>query len=188
MSAQIRPSRPSRFSAFKAIILCLLAGLFSTAFAEDWDGSTSKPSSKEIDGVEYYVITNPSELAWFAYQVNEKGESKINAILGNDIHFMDDDSLTSNIPSSTIGKSSANPYDGIFDGAGYTIYGLYSKGSIFGYTGENFILRNFSVKKSNVVTWVALNYGVIENSIEENDGAKQIDGFAYTNYGTIRNC
>ncbi len=188
MTTQTRPSCFRRFSAFKAIILCLLAGLFSTAFAEDWDGSTSKPSSKEIDGVEYYVITNPSELAWFAYQVNEKGESKINAILGNDIHFMDDDSLTSNIPSSTIGKSSANPYDGIFDGAGYTIYGLYSKGSIFGYTGENFILRNFSVKKSNVVTWVALNYGVIENSIEENDGAKQIAGFAYTNYGTIRNC
>lgn len=158
------------------------------AFAEDWDGSTSKPSSKEIDGVEYYVITSPSELAWFAYQVNEKGESKINAILGNDIHFMDNDSLTSKISSSTIGASNSSVYDGIFDGAGFTIFGLFSNGAIFGYTGENFILRNFSVKKSNVVTWVALNYGVIENSIEENDGAKQIAGFAYTNYGSIKNC
>ena len=117
MTTQTRPFRPSRFSAFKAIILCLLAGLFSTAFAEDWDGSTSKPSSKEIDGVEYYVITSPNELAWFAYQVNEKGESKINAILGNDIHFMDDDSLTSKISLSTIGISNTNVYDGIFDGA-----------------------------------------------------------------------
>lgn len=188
MTTQTRPSCFRRFSAFKAIILCLLAGLFSTAFAEDWDGSTSKPSSKEIDGVEYYVITNPSELAWFAYQVNEKGESKINAILGNNIHFMDNDSLTSKIASSTIGVSNSNIYDGVFDGAGYIIYGLYSKGAIFGYTGENFILKNFSVKKSDIVTFVALNYGVIENCVEENDGAKQVAGFAYTNYGTIRNC
>lgn len=170
----------------KYCITFLLITVFS--FARNWDGSTLEPTTKEIEGVEYYVITTPSELAWFAYQVNEKNESKINAILGNDIHFMDDDSLTSNIPSSTIGKSSANPYDGIFDGAGYTIYGLYSKGSIFGYTGENFVLKNFSVKKSDVVTFVALNYGVIENCVEENDGAKQVAGFAYTNYGTIRNC
>ena len=187
MATQIRPSHPSRISAFKAIILCLLAGLFSTAFAEDWDGSTSKPSSKEIDGVEYYVITNPSELAWFAYQVNEKGENKINAILGNDIHFMDDDSLTSKISLSTIGISNTNVYDGIFDGAGYTIYGLYSKGAIFGYTGENFVLKNFSVKKSDIVTWVARNYGTIEKCNEDNDGAKQIAGFAYLNYGIIKN-
>jgi hypothetical protein len=188
MTTQTRPSYFRRFSAFKAIILCLLAGLFSTAFAEDWDGSTSKPSSREIDGVEYYVITSPSELAWFAYQVNEKGESKINAILGNDIHFMDNDSLTSKIASSTIGVSNSNIYDGVFDGAGYIIYGLYSKGAIFGYTGENFVLKNFSVKKSDIVTWVALNHGLIENSIEGNDGAKQVAGFAYTNYGTIKNC
>ena len=180
-------TRLCRFSAFKAIILCLLAGLFSTAFAEDWDGSTSKPSSKEIDGVEYYVITSPNELAWFAYQVNEKGESKINAILGNDIHFMDDDSLTSKISLSTIGISNTNVYDGIFDGAGYTIYGLYSKGAIFGYTGENFVLKNFSVKKSDIVTWVARNYGTIEKCNEDNDGAKQIAGFAYLNYGIIKN-
>lgn len=167
-----------------------IAFLFSAffAFADDWDGSTSKPTSKEIDGVPYYVITSPSELAWFAYQVNEKGMSHINAVLGNDIHFMDDDSLTSKIASSTIGVSNSYVYDGVFDGAGYTIYGLFSEGAIFGYTGENFVLKNFSVKKSNVVTWVALNHGLIENSIEENDGAKQVAGFAYTNYGTIKNC
>lgn len=118
MTTQIRPSRPSRFSAFKAIILCLLAGLFSTAFAEDWDGSTSKPSSREIDGVEYYVITSPSELAWFAYQVNNKSASKINAVLGNDIHFMDDDSTTSTVPWTAIGFTDSTIFDGIFDGAG----------------------------------------------------------------------
>ena len=188
MTTQIRLSRPSRFSAFKAIILCLLAGLFSTAFAEDWDGSTSKPSSREIDDVEYYVITNPSELAWFAYQVNNKSASKINAVLGNDIHFMDDDSTTSTVPWTAIGFTDSTIFDGIFDGAGYKIYGLYSKGAIFGYTGSNFVLRNFSIKKSDVITWVAFNYGTIENSTEENDGLGQVAGFAYQNNGTIRNC
>ena len=188
MTTQTRPSCFRRFSAFKAIILCLLAGLFSTAFAEDWDGSTSKPSSKEIDGVEYYVITSPSELAWFAYQVNEKGESKINAILGNDIHFMDNDSVTSSVRWTSIGLSDTTIYDGIFDGAGYIIYGLYSKGTIFGYTGTDFILKNFSVKKSDVVTWVAFNNGIIEDCTEKNDGARQIAGLAYKNSGIIRKC
>ena len=188
MTTQTRPSHPSRFSAFKAIILCLLAGLFSTAFAEDWDGSTSMPSSREINGVEYYVITSPSELAWFAYQVNNKSASKINAVLGNDIHFMDDDSTTSMVPWTAIGFTDSTIFDGVFDGAGYKIYGLYSKGAIFGYTGTNFVLRNFSIKKSDVITWVAFNYGTIENSTEENDGLGQVAGFAYQNNGTIRNC
>lgn len=160
----------------------------SYSFAEDWDGSTSKPSSKEIDGVEYYVITSPSELAWFAYQVNEKGESKINAILGNDIHFMDNDSVTSSVRWTSIGLSDTTIYDGIFDGAGYIIYGLYSKGTIFGYTGTDFILKNFSVKKSDVVTWVAFNNGIIEDCTEKNDGARQIAGLAYKNSGIIRKC
>lgn len=43
MYTQTRPSRPSRFSAFKAIILCLLAGLFSTAFADE-----SKPQERFV--------------------------------------------------------------------------------------------------------------------------------------------
>ena len=184
MTTQTRPSCFRRFSTFKAIILCLLAGLFSTAFAEDWDGSTSKPSSKTVDGVEYYVITSPSELAWFAYQVNNKSASKINAVLGNDIHFMDDDSTTSTAPWTAIGFADST----VFDGVGYKIYGLYSKGAIFGYTGSNFVLRNFSIKKSDVITWVAFNYGTIENSTEENDGLGQVAGFAYQNNGTIRNC
>lgn len=46
--------------------ILMIAGLLLVCFAnaENWDGSTSKPSSKQIDGVEYYVITSPSELAW----------------------------------------------------------------------------------------------------------------------------
>lgn len=172
----------------KKILSVIIFFFLSYSFAEDWNGSTSKPSSKEINGVEYYVISSPNELAWFAYQVNEKRESKINAILGNDIHFMDDDSATSSVRWTAIGLSDTTIYDGIFDGAGYIIYGLYSKGTIFGYTGTDFILKNFSVKKSDVVTWVAFNNGIIEDCVEENNGARQIAGFAYKNNGIIRKC
>ena len=188
MTAQTSPSRLSRFSAIKTIVLCLLAGAWSMAFAEDWDGSTSKPSSKEIDGVEYYVITSPNELAWFAYQVNENDKKKINAVLGNDIHFSDDENAICATLWAAIGIFESKAYDGVFDGAGYTIYGLYSKSTIFGYTGENFVLKNFSIKKSDVVTWVGFNKGLILDCVEDNEGSMQIAGFVYTNYGTIRNC
>lgn len=79
----------------KKLILILTLCIEAEVFAEDWDGTTSKPSSKKIDGVEYYVITNPNELAWFAYQVNNKDSLSINALLGNDIFFMDDSSAKS---------------------------------------------------------------------------------------------
>ena len=188
MISQTSPSRLSRSSAVKIIILCLLAGLFSVAFAEDWDGSTSKPSSKEIDGIEYYVITSPEELAWFAYQVNENDKKKINAVLGNDIHFSDDENAICATFWSAIGISESKAYDGVFDGAGYAVYGLYSKSTMFGYTGENFVLKNISIKKSDVVTWVGFNKGLIIDCVEDNEDSKQIAGFVYTNYGTIKNC
>ena len=181
MTSQTHPSRPSRFSTFKAIILCLLAGLFSTAFAEDWDGSTSKPSSKEIDGVEYYVITSPSELAWFAYQVNEKGENKINAILGNDIHFMDDTTLTSSLSFPTIGDS-LNVFSGVFDGKNFAIYGM--NGSYLIYT-SNSEVRNITFRNVKLTSVVRVNKGSM-NKI--NLFGKLSYGVAEFNDGDITNC
>ena len=181
MTSQPRPSCFRRFSAFKAIILCLLAGLFSTAFAEDWDGSTSKPSSKEIDGVEYYVITSPSELAWFAYQVNEKGENKINAILGNDIHFMDDTTLTSSLSFPTIGDS-LNVFSGVFDGKNFAIYGM--NGSYLIYT-SNSEVRNITFRNVKLISVVRVNKGSM-NKI--NLFGKLSYGVAEFNDGDITNC
>ena len=200
MTTQTRPSCPSRFSAFKAIILCLLAGLFSTAFAEDWDGSTSKPSSREIDGVEYYVITSPSELAWFAYQVNEKKMNQINAILGNDIHFMEDTTLTSTLSFSTIGDS-VTAFSGVFDGRNFAIYGM--NGSYLIYTSnsevKNIAFQNVkltSVVRTNkgsmdkIDLFGKLSYGVAEFNDGDitncsNHGTGKI---AYNNKGNIRSC
>lgn len=174
-------TRLCRISAIKTIVLCLLAGAWSMAFAEDWDGSTSKPSSKEIDGVEYYVITSPSELAWFAYQVNEKGESKINAILGNDIHFMDDTTLTSSLSFPTIGDS-LNVFSGVFDGKNFAIYGM--NGSYLIYT-SNSEVRNITFRNVKLISVVRVNKGSM-NKI--NLFGKLSYGVAEFNDGDITNC
>ena len=65
MTAQTSPSRSSRFSAIKTILLCLLAGLFSMAFAQSTYLTSIEPSKTTIDGVEYYQISKCTELAWF---------------------------------------------------------------------------------------------------------------------------
>lgn len=176
----------SRFTALKMIFLCLLAGLCGTAFAADWDGSTSRPAVDSIGGKAYYVITTAEELAWFAYQTNN-GSRSINAILGDDIHFMEDESKTSLFQWTPIGFDDDAPFNGTLDGAGHTIYGLYSPGGLVNYTGTGFVMKNISLKRSDVYAWVRENRGVIDSCTESNDGMRQKGGLAYTNVGTIKN-
>jgi len=45
MTTQTSPSRSSRISAFKAIILCLLAGFSSVAFAQSTYLTSKEPES-----------------------------------------------------------------------------------------------------------------------------------------------
>ncbi len=176
----------SRFTALKTILLCLLAGLCNTAFATDWDGSTSRPAVDSVGGKAYYVITSAEELAWFAYQTNN-GSKSINAVLGDDIHFMADESKTSLFQWTPIGFDDDAPFNGTLDGAGHTIYGLYSPGGLVNYTGTGFVMKNLSLKRSDVYAWVRENRGVIDSCTESNDGMHQKGGLAYSNYGTIKN-
>lgn len=158
----------------KKILLFLAMVCLSSALAEDWDGSTSKPSSREIDGVEYYVITSPSELAWFAYQVTKNGNNQINAILDHDIYFMDDSLATNTIATSVIGNSS-HPFDGIIDGNGKTIYG--AKGNyLIGTNTEKSIIKNLILKYVNYAGLLDTNKGEVEN----------IHYYGKTNYGIAR--
>ena len=132
-------------------VLCMLC-LAASAFAADWTGATSEPeNSKRINGKIFYVITSAEELAWFAVQVNG-GRSVINAVLANDIRFKDDTTKTSSVNWTPIGKNSSAMFDGIFDGAGKTVYGLYSEqekfAGIFGVTDSNAVIRNLSSQKT----------------------------------------
>ncbi len=186
-------------------VLILTLALAVSAFAANWTGSTSEPeNTKKIDGKVFYVITSAEELAWFAAQVNG-GKSTINAVLANDIKFMTDTSKTSSVNWTPIGKDSTRMFNGTFDGAGKTIYGLYCSkykfSGIFGVTNSNAVIKNLHSKNGSVVTYqggyaggiVAVNNGQIENCVngDKVSAEKYGDaggGIAGWNAGTISGC
>ena len=137
------------------LIFCLSASLY----AANWNGSTREPeSTKKIDGKVFkvfYVITSAEELAWFAAQVNG-GASEINAVLANDIKFMDDISEISSISWTPIGKDSLTMFNGIFDGVGRTIYGLYSEqdkfAGLFGVMDKASMVKDVNLKNGKIQT------------------------------------
>lgn len=136
----------------RGLILTLVFAV--SAFAANWTGSTSEPeNTKKIDGKVFYVITRAEELAWFAAQVNG-GKSTINAVLANDIKFIKDTSKSSSVNWTPIGKDSSTMFNGIFDGAGRTVYGLYSKqdefAGMFGVTDSSAVVKNVSLTKDSI--------------------------------------
>lgn len=184
-------------------MIVALMFLGSSAFA-DWDGSSSEPkNTREIDGKIFYEISNPEELAWFAAQVNS-GKSTINAVLVNDIKFVDDTNKTSSVNWTPISNYSTVMFNGIFDGLGYTIYGLSSRG-VFGYTDTVAIVKNLKLSKSSVIRpnydvgggIVSLNKGFIFNCINygsievrKYDGHSTVVGgiVGINRGGTVENC
>jgi hypothetical protein len=125
MTTQIRLSRPSRFSAFKTIILCLLAGLsLPTMLYADWDGGVKKPSTIEKNGRTFYEIESAENLAWFMMQVN-KGNTGYNAVLKKDISIVDSAVTGKSVKWTPIGDADSVSYKGVFDGDGHTISGVY---------------------------------------------------------------
>lgn len=162
----------------KEKILVLLLALAFNAFAAAWTGSTSEPENmKKIDGKAFYVITTADELAWFAARVNA-GQTTINAVLGNDILFGASITKRSSQRWIPIGKDSSHIFNGILDGAGKTIYGLFATNEKFlgliGIVGSSGIVRNLSLKngKRSFVSYVP----------------KWVSGIAALNSGKISNC
>lgn len=159
-------------------VLAVLLAMAFNAFAAAWTGSTSEPENmKKIDGKAFYVITTADELAWFAAQVNA-GQTTINAVLGNDILFGASTTKRSSQRWIPIGKDSSHIFNGILDGAGKTIYGLFATNEKFlglvGIVGSSGIVRNLSLKngKRSFVSYVP----------------KWVSGIAALNSGKISNC
>lgn len=113
----------------------------------------------------YYEINNQWQLRWFADQVNNKGQTTINARLtadiklnGNNNVLAENDDLISDpsslkpwTPIGTIG----DPFTGTFDGNNKTIHGLYINGTtgcvgLFGCVGVNGKVINVTVADSYV--------------------------------------
>ncbi|MDE6334408.1 MAG: hypothetical protein K2L77_07150, partial [Muribaculaceae bacterium] len=106
-----------------------------------WDGkSMTEPQQLE----DVYQIGSPEELAWFADNVSVKGNRKIKGCLTADIDLGDYEWTT------PIGGKSIKSYQGIFDGQGYHVTGLYISNSsntysgLFGNTGKAAI-KNITV-------------------------------------------
>ena len=149
MTTQIRLSRPSRFSAFKAIILCLLAGLsLPTMLYADWDGGVKKPSTIEKNGRTFYEIESAENLAWFMMQVN-KGNTGYNAVLKKDISIVDSAVTGKSVKWTPIGDADSVSYKGVFDGDGHTISGVYSNAryaGFFGFIGPGAVIKNLNLQ------------------------------------------
>jgi len=154
----------------KALTMAL--SLATVTFAANWTGSTSEPENmKKIDGKAFYVITTADELAWFAAQVNG-GKTTINAVLDNDIVFGKDKNSTSTINWTPIGSDSSKMFNGILDGGGFTIYGLYVTGSKFsglvGVLNKDGVVRNLKTAKGSIVGNVKKGY--LGDAVAYNNG------------------
>ncbi|PBC74590.1 GLUG motif-containing protein [Fibrobacter sp. NR9] len=163
----------------KSLSFCLLF-FISASFAANWDGLSSEPkNTREIDGKVFYEISSSEELAWFAEQVNG-GKTTINAVLVNDIKFMDATSKTSSKNWTPIGSDSTMRFNGIFDGAGRTIYGLRCNrtfAGMFGVTDKDAVIKNVKLAKSSIIS------GVLDE-----DGYVFIGGIVAINNGALYEC
>ena len=90
-----------------------------------WTGKASDtaPETKTENGVTWYLIKTPEELAWFAAKVNG-GETTINARIMVNLVLNSTEAPKANRWGG-IGKYSAQ-FGGILDGNGKTISGYYS--------------------------------------------------------------
>ena len=183
-------------------LVCFVVFLAVQSFAAAWTGSTTEPENmKKIDGKPFYVITTADELAWFAAQVNG-GKTAINAVLNNDIVFGTNTSSVGTYSWTPIGQNMAVAFNGIFDGANHSIYGLFSTAKdtcgFIGVLNSNGILKDVSFFKgtlnaNNAGGLVGVNKGTIENCINKSvtiagNSSKGKGGIAGINAGTIKSC
>ena len=107
-----------------------------TNVSDVWTGKMTKPSTEFIDGKSFMLIYTAEELAYFADQVTNKGEERLNAKLMRHIRLnpdnMVDDKGNLLLPQSSLnewtpigGGTDKIIYKGTFDGNGYIVSGIY---------------------------------------------------------------
>ena len=127
-----------------------------------------------------YRISNAGQLYWFAALVNG-GEADADAVLTNDI-TINDMTAEDKLAWTPIGLyTSAREfvrYGGTFDGAGYTIYGLY-------YDNTNYNGRNAGLFGTLAEEGVVKNLNLADSVI---NGSTEIGGIVSYNYGEVVGC
>lgn len=147
-----------------------------------WVGDRSVPK-KNSSGT--YLISEPSELAWFAALVNGtlsgvEANPAANATVTDDLLMninVFDDTFTA-LEWTPIGTS-AHPYQGIFNGGGYNIAGLYTT-SASGESGTNVGLFGY-------VEGTVTNTVVLDGRISGIENVGGIAGSVGKN-GSVLNC
>lgn len=144
------------FICFMVVIMALSATSVTAMAAEIWSGEASNIiPSRSNDG--FYLIQNGEDLAWFANQVNaDAGNSTMKARLVNDIYLSDPETSGNAKNWMPIGNYGVDGrvFSGIFDGKGFTVYGLTISGTsdfqgLFGYL-ENAQVKNVNFANVNV--------------------------------------
>lgn len=180
------------------------SGTIDLAEAQKGDSKDiTVPMSKKPTGTgtveDPYLISNASQLRWFASQVNDNGKNSICAQLTNDIDL-------GNENWTPIGKSGYSyQYKGTFDGQGYEIKNVKidstsSDQALFGYvnggTVKNLTVSG-SVKGGNSTAGIVANFGGSSGSISGcinkatvngNNATGGVVGKIFTSGGTVTQC
>ena len=139
------------------------------------DKNHYQPATQAADG--YYEIGNAGNLFWFAEKLRESDDNgTLNARLVSDITMPEG----MNWVAMQVGTY-GTPYNGIFDGAGYTISNLNAESD-----NGAFVFNNEGLFKTIGASGTVKNLGMINPSVKPDSGyAGAICG---TNYGLIENC
>ena len=141
-----------------------------TNVSDVWNGKMEKPVTDYIDGRNYMLIYTAEELAYFADQVTNKGETGLNAKLMQHIRLNPDNMVDENgnllLSQSSLnewtpigGGTSSITYNGVFDGNGYVVSGIYVNKPAFERAGFIGTLGGTSASDSGHVLFLG-----IENS------------------------
>ncbi|WP_295040373.1 hypothetical protein [uncultured Fibrobacter sp.] len=162
-----------------------------TNVSDVWNGKMVKPSTEYIDGKTYMLIYTAEELAYFADQVTNKGEEKINAKLMKHIR-LNPDNMVDEKGNLLISQSKLNEwtpigggtnkimYKGTFDGNGYMVSGIYVNKPAFERAGFIGTLGGTSTSDSGHVMFLG-----IENSYIV--GGEQVGGIVgRMNYSEVQ--
>lgn len=151
---------------FCGVFVCALM-LFATQAFAAWDGSSmEEPGVQEIDGKDFYLIENESQLAWFANETNKGGKLDINAKLVADLDM--NHKLWTPLAA---GKGDV-AFAGIIDGDNHVISNLY--------INSDEIAQIKSTYAQNLGFVGVLGNGLVKNIFFEN-----VDIVTSTNAGSI---
>lgn len=121
--------KQKRFYKFMVCILAVIMAISATsltAFAAIWTGGASTVTpSRTSDG--FYLLQSAEDLAWFANQVNsDAGNVTLKGRLTCDIYLnnIDEDNYAHKWTPIANYADTGRVFSGIFDGKGFTIYGL----------------------------------------------------------------